>query len=313
MDTRLLTTFLTVARTGSFTAAAEELNFTQSTVTAHVQRLERLLGGPVLDRMPGRVTVTAVGAEVIGPAEDLLAAEERVRAAGGERGAAGTVRLMAPETLCTYWLPDVIAALRRTEPDVQLWVSAGGTHDGLDAVGSGAVDLAVTLEPVTPVTDLALTRLGSQPLVFVDGHGSDVGRPRSAQDAQDAQDAPSHMPARATWSDLADRDALLLEEGCGYGDLVADRLAATGRRRGRRSRFGSVEAIKRCVEVGLGWTAVPRLSVEAEVAAGELAVLAGPDLPDCEVHVATHPRRYRSPATLLVLSELTQSWPRPPG
>ncbi|MBZ2195206.1 LysR family transcriptional regulator [Occultella gossypii] len=300
MDTRLLRTFLTVARTGSFTAAADELNFTQSTVTAHVQRLERLLGSPVLDRLPGRVTVTAVGAEVIGPAEDLLAAQERIQAAGGERSAAGTVRLMAPETLCTYWLPDVIGALRRTAPEVQIWVSAGGSHDGLEAVGSGAVDLAVTLEPRAPVTDLALTRLGSQPLVFVD-------RPHP-----DAASAPSLVPGPATWPDLADRDALLLEEGCGYGDLVADRLAATGRRRGRRARFGSVETIKRCVGVGLGWTALPRLSVEAEVGTGELAVLAGPDLPDCEVHVASHPRRYRSPATLLVLSELERSWPRPP-
>jgi DNA-binding transcriptional LysR family regulator len=303
MDTRLLRTFLTVARTGSFTAAAAELNFTQSTVTAHVQRLERALGSPVLDRLPGRVTVTAVGAEVLGPAEDLLAAEERVRAAGGERGPAGTVRLMAPETLCTYWLPDVIGALRRTEPDVQIWLSAGGTHDGLDAVGSGAVDLAITLEPRTPVTDLALTRLGSQQLVFVDRPGP----------AADGASTPSLLTGRATWPDLADRDALLLEEGCGYGDLVADRLAATGRRRGRRSRFGSVEAIKRCVGVGLGWTALPRLSVEAEVGSGELAVLAGPDLPDCDVHVAAHPRRYRSPATVHVLGELERSWPRPPG
>ncbi|TDE89940.1 LysR family transcriptional regulator [Occultella glacieicola] len=302
MDTRLLRTFLTVARTGSFTAAAAELNFTQSTVTAHVQRLERLLGSPVLDRLPGHVTVTAVGAAVIGPAEELLAAEERVRAAGGERRAAGTVRLMAPETLCTYWLPDVIGALRRIEPEVQIWVTAGGTHDGLDAVGSGSVDLAVTLEPRTPVTDLALTRLGIQPLVFVDRPGPDAGGAR----------APSSVPGPATWSNLADRDALLLEEGCGYGDLVADRLAATGRRSGRRSRFGSVEAIKRCVGVGLGWTALPRLSVEAEIGSGDLAVLAGPELPDCEVHVASHPRRYRSPAMLLVLSELERSWPRPP-
>lgn len=300
MDTRLLRSFLAVARSGSFTDAALELGYTQSTLTAHVQRLERQLGGRLLDRLPGGVVVTGIGAQMIGHAEDVLAAEARLRAASGADSTrpSGTVRLMAPETLCTYWLPSVISAVGRVEPDIQVWISPGGIADALDSVRRGVVDLAVTMEPHTPPTDMELTHLGTQSLLLLDRGGPAVDTP-TAEDA-------------ATWPELAERDVLLIEEGCGYSDHVADQLSSTGRPLGRRSLFGSVEAIKRCVAVGLGWTVLPTIAVDSEIRSGTLGVLHGPDLADCEVHAVTHPRRYHSPAARVVLDTLRTSWPNHP-
>ena len=59
MDTRLLRTFTTVARTENLTAAAERLHLVQSTVTAQVQALEKELGLRLLDRLPRGVMLTA--------------------------------------------------------------------------------------------------------------------------------------------------------------------------------------------------------------------------------------------------------------
>jgi len=61
MDTRLLTSFLTVLRAGGITAAAAELGFVQSTVTTPIQALERLAGTPLLDRHPGGVSPNRAG------------------------------------------------------------------------------------------------------------------------------------------------------------------------------------------------------------------------------------------------------------
>ena len=72
----------------------------------------------------------------------------------------------------------------------------------------------------------------------------------------------------------------------------------------RRTRFGSVEAVKRCTAAGLGWTVLPAVTAAAEVGAGALEVLDGPALPACAVHVATHPDRTRGPAVRLVLERL---------
>lgn len=297
MDTRLLASFLAVVRTGTFTAAASELGFTQSTVTAHVQKLERELGCRLLDRLPGAVVITSVGDEVRRHAEEALAAEARMRAApaGSNSRPSGTVRLLAPESLCTYWLPEVVGAVRDAEPDVQIWISPGGGADALDAVHRGLVDLAITLEPRTPPTDMELTRIGSHDLVLLDRPAPPGGRRGPA--------------SPVTWEDLVGRDALLIEEGCGYSDLVVEHLSATGRAPGRRTRFGSVEAIKRCVGAGLGWTALPRIVAEADLRSGALSALHGPDLPACEVHLVSSARRYRSPAARVVFEALSTSWP----
>nr|WP_246461742.1 LysR family transcriptional regulator [Nocardia transvalensis] len=282
--------FLAVAHSGSFTAAAADLGFTQSTVTGHVQKLERQLGGRLLDRLPAGVVVTDLGARLVTHAEDVLAAEDRLRALsrGDTARPSGTVRIVAPESLCTYRLPAVVAAVRAREPDVQIWLGPGGVGDALDAVARGTADLALTMEPQAPVTDLTVERVGAEPLVLLDH--------------------PSSTGGRVTWSDLAARDALLIEEGCGYSDDVAAHLTAAGPASGRRSRFGSIEAVKRCAAVGLGWTALPAVSAESETATGELTVLDGPHLPPCDIHVATHPRRHRGPALDVVLTELRRTW-----
>ncbi|MGW0179688.1 LysR family transcriptional regulator [Nocardia sp. NPDC003345] len=289
MDTRILRSFLAVARSGSFTAAAADLGYTQSTITGHIHRLEEQLGRRLLDRLPSGAVVTDTGARLIDHAEDILDAEDRLHdAARGSDRPTGTVRIVAPESLCTYRLPAVIGALRTEEPGIQIWVGPAGLGEAVEAVHRGTAELGLIMEPRAPVTELGTERIGAEPLLLLD-HPDRAGTP-------------------ATWEDLAVRDALLIEEGCGYSDDVAARLAATGARPGRRSRFGSVEAIKRCVASGLGWTALPAITVESEIRTGGLGVVRGPALDSCEIRVLTHPRRLHTPATRAVLTRLRAHW-----
>ena len=164
MDTRWLRSFVTVAQVGSFTEAAAVLRFTQSTVTSHVQKLERQLGGRVLDRLTTGVRPTDLGSRLLPVAEGMLAAEdglEELRAEQSQRPA-GTVRVMAPESLCTYRMPAIIQAIRSVEPLVQVWISPGGFSAVVDAIRRASVDIALTLEPRLPQTDLNVERLGDE-------------------------------------------------------------------------------------------------------------------------------------------------------
>jgi DNA-binding transcriptional LysR family regulator len=70
MDLRQLRTFEAVARTGSFTAAATELAYTQSAVSQHVAALEAALGQPLLTRRP--VALTPAGARLATHARHIL-------------------------------------------------------------------------------------------------------------------------------------------------------------------------------------------------------------------------------------------------
>src|ERR1700743_326237 len=89
MDTRLLRTFATVARTENLTAAAERLHLVQSTVTAQVQALEEELRLRLLDGLPRGVLLTAAGREVRAQAEAVLEAESRLQAVAVSAGRAG--------------------------------------------------------------------------------------------------------------------------------------------------------------------------------------------------------------------------------
>lgn len=297
MDTRLLRTFLAVARLNSFTEAASELRFTQSTVTSHIQKLERQLGTVLLDRLPAGVQVTDAGARLIPRAEEVLTAETQLHAVArdDEGRVHGTVRVMAPESLCTYRLPDVVTALRESAPDVDVWPTPGGLDRAIDEVRRGNVDLALTLEPILPASELRAELLGREELVLLI--------------------SPENAPGDAvTWSELAAQDALLIEEGCSYSDTIAANLRRHGEAAGRRSHFGSIEAIKRCAAVGLGWAALPAVTANEQITNGTLQVLEGPSLPACEVHALLHPRRYLTPATHAVLNQLRRTWipPRRP-
>jgi DNA-binding transcriptional LysR family regulator len=203
---------------------------------------------------------------------------------------AGTVRLTAPESLCASRLPALVAAVRAAAPAVRLALTPGGTSAALDAVRRTNSDIALVLEPVLTVADLHLDAVGTEDVVLL------------------AAPDPDRPAAPVTWPDLAARDTLLLEEGCSYSDDTARRLLAAGQPAARRTRFGSIEAVKRCVGAGLGWTVLPAVTAAAELRAGTLVVLAGPPLPACTVHVATHPGRSMGPATRVVVDHLRGLW-----
>lgn len=60
-DTEALRLFDVAARTGSFTAAAAELNYTQSAVSRRIAALEAEAGGPLFERLPRGVRLTPAG------------------------------------------------------------------------------------------------------------------------------------------------------------------------------------------------------------------------------------------------------------
>lgn len=279
METDLLRSFQTLVRARSFTAAAAQLGYVQSTVTAQVQSLERQLQARLLDRLPGGVVATEAGRRLLAHAEQILTLEERMRADVPEQAGAvsGIVRLGAPESLCAYPLPAEITALRTQEPGVRLVLTATGTDSALQALRSGDLDVALVLDTDVVAADLTVRRLHAEPLALV----GPAGRERSD---------------RVDWSDLCEVDVLLLEEGCSYSDLTARQLAAAGHPATRRSRFGSVETVKRCVAAGLGLSVLPQVTVERETTDGSLIVIAGPMLPATTTMLVTHPARTPTPA-----------------
>lgn len=292
MDTRLLSSFLTVLRAGGITAAAAELGFVQSTVTTHIQALERLVGTPLLDRHPAGVSPTQAGSLLAEHAQQILDLEERMltELTAAAAKPAGPVRLCAPESVCAYRLAPVLPEMRTRFPDVSLSLFPAGTRTALTALADRRADLALVLEPWLNPPDVDLVDLGVQPLSLI---------------AAITTDLPQHSPITPT--ELTAAGVLLLEEGCAYSDELAALLASANPTTAP-PRFGGIETVKRCVAAGLGLALLPTITVADELADGRLVELQLPDgLTPQHLWLAGPSSRWRSPAVRAVHATLSET------
>ncbi|MEK6398688.1 MAG: LysR family transcriptional regulator, partial [Terriglobus sp.] len=79
LDLRQVRTFVEVATTRSFTRAAAQLHYAQSSVTAQVQALEADLGLPLFNRLGRQVELTVAGRQFLVHAEKLICTAEQAR------------------------------------------------------------------------------------------------------------------------------------------------------------------------------------------------------------------------------------------
>ncbi|MDF0514179.1 LysR substrate-binding domain-containing protein [Agromyces sp. H3Y2-19a] len=140
-----LQSFVTVARFGNFTRAAEELYLAQSTLSRQITALEHDLGAELFRRARGGSTLTPAGESLLPLARRMLADAESVRRdlaelAGLERG---RVRLGATPTLCISLVAEVLSAFHAEHPGIELHLSEQGSRRLLDELASGELDLAL--------------------------------------------------------------------------------------------------------------------------------------------------------------------------
>ena len=121
MELRNLRTLVRIAELGSFSAAAEDLGYTQSTVTMQIKALEEELGAPLFDRIGRRVRLTDSGRQAVQSARVMLAESERLlRSVQSEENA--LVRVGVYESLCGGFLPGTIRRFSQSQPGVVLSV-----------------------------------------------------------------------------------------------------------------------------------------------------------------------------------------------
>jgi molybdate transport repressor ModE-like protein len=134
-----------VARTGSVTAAAKELQYSQSSVSHHVARLERETGAQLLQRTGRGIRLTPTGRLLAGRAGEILG---RVDAAAAELSAhvglsTGKVRLAGFTSVLTALVPAAAEILRGTHPGLRLSVTDTHPPEALQLLRTGHVDVAL--------------------------------------------------------------------------------------------------------------------------------------------------------------------------
>ncbi len=141
LDPILLRSFLAVADTLQFTAAARRLGTSQSTVSEHVARLERAVGRSLLLRNTRLVELTADGTVMVGLARDVIAAHDRTLAYFDPLVLRGGLRLGISEDLVLSRLPEILQVFRAAHPLVELELVVGLSSQLHEKLETGALDL----------------------------------------------------------------------------------------------------------------------------------------------------------------------------
>jgi DNA-binding transcriptional LysR family regulator len=251
-----LQTFLTVARLLNFGAAAQTLNYSQSTVSEHIHALEEELGARLFERLGRKVFLTEQGETLLPLAERLVRDADAINGLFKEGGdVSGCLNIGAAESLCVFWLPPLLKEYRIRYPKVQINIKVGNCVDFPLWLQQNTIDVAFSLNNEPGQEQLRQIELFRGETVFVASPDHEL--------AAGPELAPQNLGGQT----------LLLAEGyCGYPMELKRLLEREGVRANTIMEFGSLEAIKNCVKSGLGITLLPKIVVEGDLKRGELVI-----------------------------------------
>lgn len=170
MNLEQLRSFVTVARLGNFTRAAEQLHLAQPSLSRQIGQLEQDLGAELFHRARAGSTLTTAGEALLPLARRMLADAESVRReidelAGLRRG---RVRLGATPTLCVSLVAEVLSSFHAAYPAIELHISEHGSRRLLDELGAGQLDLAlITTSDAASAPRFTVTPLLVEELVVI--------------------------------------------------------------------------------------------------------------------------------------------------
>jgi DNA-binding transcriptional LysR family regulator len=144
MELRQLEYFVAVAEENNFTRAAARIHVAQPAVSAQIQRLERELGQPLLDRTRRTVRLTPAGEAALPYARAALAAVADIHVAVEEltQLVRGTVTI-GTVTSHSVDMPSLLADFHSDHPNVEITLSTDNSDALIDGVRAGRLDAAI--------------------------------------------------------------------------------------------------------------------------------------------------------------------------
>jgi DNA-binding transcriptional LysR family regulator len=284
LEMRHLLALVAVVESGTFSAAAEQLGYTQSAVSQQVGSLERIVGAPLFERPGGRrpVQLTAAGEILLTHARAVIA---RVSAAGADlralaSGAQGALQVGTVPSVGTTILPGLLGTFRAEWPGVQIVLrESRECTDLIQAVETGDIDLTFIDIGPYDTGSLKVRRLLDDPMVLVAPADSrEAGRPTvSIEDI-------AHLPMIGTRN-----------PGC--RQIIDNAFRQAAALPSYVFRSDDNPTIQGLVGSGLAYAVLPLLTVD-EKDPNVAVVPIRPEPPPRRLGIAWHPER-RPPVALL--------------
>lgn len=150
LNLKQLETFVWIANLGSFRLAADHLCTTQPAISTRISNLEQTFNTELFNRDKGAITLTAKGRELLPLAENILnSATQLCYKANASSALSGLLRIGVSETIVHTWLPQFLASINETYPEVEIELSVDVTVNLTRDLLAHNIDIAILLGPVS--------------------------------------------------------------------------------------------------------------------------------------------------------------------
>ena len=252
-----LTAFKAVAETRSFTRAADKLLRTQPAISQAIRSLEEELGQMLFTREGRQSRLTQAGRIFLVHVNDVFETldQGRLRIEALKDLSKGELNISTSDTTAYYILPEVLQAFRNAYPGVEIRIHSKPSPVSAEQVISREVDLGIVTLPIHH------PKLEEAPLM----PREDVVICSSSHELAKRK--------KITVKDLEKYPLLLLDKGSNTRTFIDQQMAQAGVNPNINMELGSIEVIKRLVQLDFGISIVPFISLKREMAQGTLKAM----------------------------------------
>jgi DNA-binding transcriptional LysR family regulator len=209
MELRNLISFIHVAELGSFTKAAEQLGYSQSTVSFQIKQLEDELGCLLFERINHTVTLTERGHEMVAYAHRVRELTEDFKESiTNEKNLCGHVHIVTPDSVCEDMIYNNYVDFHALYPDISVKFTTADTSVMFDMLDHNEADAIITLDSHSYRKDYVIAKEQPLPMHFVASSSSRFAGVRDLRMA-----------------DIASEPFILTEYGQGYRRVLDKELA----------------------------------------------------------------------------------------
>lgn len=168
MELRNLITFIHVAELGSFTKAAEQLGYSQSTVSFQIKQLEDELDCLLFERINHTITLTEKGRELVSYAHQIRALTDDLKESlENEKEISGHIHVVTPDSVCEEMINSHYIDFHTKYPSISVKFTTGDSAVMLHMLDHNEADIILTLDNHLYNKDYVIAKEEQLPMHFV--------------------------------------------------------------------------------------------------------------------------------------------------
>ena len=168
MELRNLITFISVAELGSFTKAAEQLGYSQSTISFQIKQLEDELECLLFERINHTITLTERGRDLVSYAHQVRALTENFKESlMNENEYGGNIHIVSPDSVCEDMIYSHYTDFHNKFPNISIKFTTADTSAMFEMLDHNEADAIITLDSHSYRKDYVIAKEQLLPMHFV--------------------------------------------------------------------------------------------------------------------------------------------------